>query len=363
MEVYVLGMATHSPAECIADKRLEEMVFDTARAALDDAHLTRDEIDHVTIAGCDELDGRSISSMLLSAPAGAYLRDEVKCTDSGLTGLCLGAMRVASEILDIGLVVSWSKSSKAPVEDVMRMRCEPFFTRPIGLNMAISDALFAQAVSAEFGFGNDEPSEAVVRAYQRASRNPRGMQRPVPERSDIESSPFIATPLRRAHCAPLTDGAAVFALASGRWLARRPHIEPLARIAGLGWRTAGYSLGRERLAGMTGFRDAFQDAFGKAGVSGPGQLDVIELDSQTAYHALAFERSLPGANPQALSPSGGPFAQNPYFCAGLVNATEAVLQVSGQAGPVQVQGARRAAAHGMHGFAQQGNVVAIFERP
>ena len=361
MDVYVLGIATHPPAECIADKRLEEMVFDTARAALDDAHLTRDEIDHVTIAGCDELDGRSISSMLLSAPAGAYLRDEIKCTDSGLTGLCLGAMRVASEVLDVGLVVSWNKSSKAPVEDVMRMRCEPFFTRPIGLNMTISDGLFAQAVGREFGFEDDELSDAVVSAYRRASRNPRGMQRSVPELRDIQTSPFIATPLRRAHCAPLTDGAAALALASGRWLARRPHVKPLARIAGLGWRSAGYNLGWERLSGMTAFRDAFRDALRKAGVSGPGHLDVIELDSQTAYYALAFERSLPGANPQAVSPSGGPFAQNPYFCTGLVNAAEAVLQVSGRAGAVQLRGARRAAAHGMHGFAQQGNVVAIFE--
>jgi acetyl-CoA acyltransferase len=361
MDVYVVGVATHSPAECIGDKRLEEMVFDTARAALDDAHLTRDEIDHVTIAGCDELDGRSISSMLLSAPAGGYLRDEIKCTDSGLTGLCLGAMRVASEVLDIGLVVSWNKSSKAPVEGVMRMRCEPFFTRPIGLNMAICDGLFAQAVSAEFGLGDDQVGEAVAGAYQRAARNPRGMQRPVPERLYIGSSPFIATPLRKAHCAPFTDGAVAIVLVSGRWLARRPLVRPMARIAGLGWRAAGYSLGRERLSGMTSFRDAFQDALGKAGVRGPGHLDVIELDSQTAYYALAFERSLPEAKTQALSPSGGPFAQNPYFCTGLVNAVEAILQVSSRAGPVQVAGARRAAAHGMHGFAQQGNVIAIFE--
>ena len=27
----------------------------------------------------------------------------------------------------------------------MRMRCEPFYTRPVGLNMAITDGLFAQA--------------------------------------------------------------------------------------------------------------------------------------------------------------------------------------------------------------------------
>ena len=87
MGVYVLGMAVHPPSDRVLDKRLEEMVYDTTRAALDDAGIRRDEIDHVTIAASDELDGRAISSMLLAMPAGAYLRDETKCTDSGLTGL------------------------------------------------------------------------------------------------------------------------------------------------------------------------------------------------------------------------------------------------------------------------------------
>ena len=146
MDVFVIGQAVHAPAARIGDKRLEELVFDTAHfAALADAGVERAQIDHVTIAGCDELDGRSISSMLLAAPAGAQLRDEMKCTDSGLTGLCLEAMRLESGIFDLGLLVSWSKPSTAPLEDVMRMRCEPFYTRPVGLNMAITDGLFAQA--------------------------------------------------------------------------------------------------------------------------------------------------------------------------------------------------------------------------
>ena len=66
-------------------------------------------------------------------------------------------------------------------------------------------------------------------------------------------------------------------------------------------------------------------------------------------------------DPAALSPSGGSFSQNPYFCMGLVNAAEAVLQLSDGAGQVQRPGARWAAAHQTHGYAQQGNVVAIFE--
>jgi acetyl-CoA acetyltransferase len=58
MDVFVIGQAVHPPAARIGDKRLEELVFDTAHAALKDAAVSRAQIDHVTIAGCDELDGR-----------------------------------------------------------------------------------------------------------------------------------------------------------------------------------------------------------------------------------------------------------------------------------------------------------------
>jgi len=89
-------------------------------------------------------------------------------------------------------------------------------------------------------------------------------------------------------------------------------------------------------------------------------LDVIELESPTGWHEAAAVRAL-GIDDDRISPSGGTFAQNPLVCTGLIGAVEAVLQVSGQAGAVQRAGARRAAAHSCHGFAQQGNVVACFE--
>jgi acetyl-CoA acetyltransferase len=361
MDVFVMGLAVHPPAARVAGKRLEEMVFDTARAALDDAGVTRAEIDHVTIAGCDELDGRSISSMLMAAPSGALLKDEVKCTDSGLTGFCLGTMKVESEVVDLGLVVSWSKPSTAPVEDVMRMRCEPFYTRPVGLNMAIADGLFAQGLGDAYGIGEDDANAAVIDACRRAVRNPRGMGRAVPPEGEIAGSPYLATPLRAGHQAPITDGAVAMVLASAKWLAGNPRARPLARVAGIGWRNEEYDLGRERLTGLAGFRAAIADAAAMAGLDGAGDLDLLELDCQTGWHALAYEAAL-GRDPPRLTPSGGAFAQNPYFCTGLVNAAEAVLQVSDRAGPIQIAGASLAGAHGSHGFAQQAHVVAIFER-
>src|SRR6204780_4089725 len=168
MDTYVLGLAMHPPAVWVANKRLEEMVFDTAKAALDDARIDRQQLDHISIAGCDELDGRSISSMLLSAPAGAYLKDEIKTTDSGLIGFCLEAMRIESGRYHLGLLSSWNKSSTAPLEDVMRMRCEPFYTRDIGLNASIADGLFARAVKGAYGISESDVNGAIQASYKQA---------------------------------------------------------------------------------------------------------------------------------------------------------------------------------------------------
>jgi acetyl-CoA acetyltransferase len=112
---------------------------------------------------------------------------------------------------------------------------------------------------------------------------------------------------------------------------------------------------------MNSARVAWRSALRQAGWASAADLAAVELESQTGYHEAAYVRTFGLEDEGALSPSGGAFAQNPLFCTGLVNAAEAVLQVAGRAGPVQRRGARRAAAHSCHGYAQQGNVVMAFE--
>lgn len=362
MDVYVVGYASHPPAEKVLSKRLEEMVYDTSAQALRAAGVERSELDHITLATCDELDGRSISSMLMVAPSGGYLKDELKVTDAGMVGLHLAAMRIATGRYGLGLLASWNKTSKAPFEDVMRMRCEPFFTRPIGLNAAIADALFAQA-QCDAGKASETAASAASAKLQRAAAsNPRGLRRKAAGDKDIAASPYVATPLREGHRAPVSDGAVSIVLASGDWLERNPNAKPLARIAGIGSSIDHYYLGKTRLADLTSFRQAWDGALRQAGVKSVSDIGAVEADCQTAYHALAYAGALRLADSPAFCPSGSAFAQNPYFCAGLVNLLEAVEQVGGNAGPTQQPQTKFAAAHGQHGFAQQGNVVAIVER-
>lgn len=361
MNVYVIGAATHPALDAEKSLRLEEMAYQTSRAALDDAGVSRKQLDHLTIGACDELDGRPISSMLMAAPAGGFLTDEMKVADSGAMALCLGAARMLTGEFQLGLVASWCKSSKTDIEAVMRYRGDPFYYRPIGLNMNMSNGLFAQAVADRFEITESEASTRALEARCRAARNPRGIARKTLTAEMVDASSYVATPVREAHCAPLTDGAAALVLASERFLERNPGVRPLARISGVGWCVDSYRLGNARLGALNSFNGAWQRALKMARLPDASAFDVIELESPTSWHEAACVRALGLKDESKVSPSGGAFAQNPLFCTGLVGAVEAVLQVSGRAGPVQKAGVRRAAAHSSHGFAQQGNVVACFE--
>ena len=361
MNAYVLSASVLPPSANAVGERLEEMVFRASHKAIESAAVSQRQIDHVTLGACDELDGRPISSMLMAGPAGAYLTDEIKVTDSGASALCLAYARLLSGEFDLGLVVSWCKSSKTSLESVMNARLDPFFNRFLGVGGIAADAMFAQAASEEFGVTEDEVNQRVNAAYERAQLNPRGMRHGVLSERDIASSPYEALPVRSAHRAPLTDGAVSMVLASSRFVERNSHCVPLARIAGAGWASDSYRLDKARLSGMRSARLAWATAMRHAGIGGAADLDAVELESPTGFHEAAYVRAFGLTKPEALSPSGGSFAQNPIFCSGLVNAAEAVLQVSGNAGPVQRTGAKRAAAHSCHGAAQQGNVVVVFE--
>ena len=149
-------------------------------------------------------------------------------------------------------------------------------------------------------------------------------------------------------------------LASEGWLADHPERQPLARIAGLGWAVDSYQLGAQRLSALNSFETSVNAALKMADCR-LDDLKVFEADAPTGYHEVGFRDFLGDRFAGAWSPAGGAFAQNPLFSTGLNNAAEVALQVAGKAGPVQQAGVKRAAAHGSHGFAQQGNAVVIFE--
>lgn len=187
---------------------------------------------------------------------------------------------------------------------------------------------------------------------------------------DDRANPLIEPGVRRQDCGQITDGACALVLASGefaaRYAARRgARLGQLPRIQGWGHRNAGLryhdkiARSRDEALVFPHVRDTILDAFRRAGIADVMQLDGIETHdcfSITEYMAIDhFGITAPGQSWRAVesglierggrlpvNPSGGLIGGgHPVGATGVRMLFDAAKQVTGQAGEMQVEGARR----------------------
>jgi acetyl-CoA acetyltransferase len=373
--VAIIGVGMTKLEGANSGQKLEDMVFEATASALLDAGVTQQEIDGAVLVGCDEFDGRSISSMLTATAGGSYLKDEIKVTDDGAYGLILAAMRILSGGHELSVVVGWCKPSEAPVSNVMNMRWDPFYHRPFGLNHISADALMAGAYLARYNESTDAAAAVVVKNRENGAGNQKAhLQQPVTI-DEVRDSTLISWPLRALDCAPESDGACALVLASAKRI-RQISKNPVW-LKGFGWAVDSYSPGERNLYESTSLRAAATMAYRQAGIGNPfKEIDLAEICDCTSYHELIACEALgicsPGGASRLLdegttrrdgafpvNPSGGLLSANPFVAAGLIRAAEAYLQVSGRAEGHQIPHARQALVQGSTGFCAQGNAVLI----
>jgi acetyl-CoA C-acetyltransferase len=189
----------------------------------------------------------------------------------------------------------------------------------------------------------------------------------------MTNNPYVAEPLRFFDCCPVSDGGACVILAS-REVAEKLG-KPLVRLAGVGQATDTHCVHeREEPTDLLAVRRAAARAFEMAGLA-PSDVDVAELhDAFTILEIveseeigffekgeghLALERgetSLGGRLP--INPSGGLKGRgHPVGATGVAQAYEIVLQLRGDAGERQVEGARVGFTCNFGGFGN--NVVCL----
>ena len=353
-----------------ADRRraLPELIFSCVSAALADAGCALRDVGAVTIACEDLIDGRSLSSMITGPAAGAYLRDEIRLSEDGLAALSLAAAQLESGTFDRVLVAAWGRPAESDPEPASARGFDPFTTQPFGVTDLTVSALRASAYLRRYGIpasqepagqslaGQDAGDSAsagrvlagrgrAVRAQQeRAARNPRANRVPV----RAVQAPY---PLRPAELRTETD--AVAAVVLRRLAPDEAKAKGLARITGVGHGTESYHLGDRLLSGLPSARTAAEQALAQAGVD-LAAVDVAEVAGRTLWDEVQLLESIrladPGCGFQALAgdarlnPSGGAAAGDCAPATGLVRFAEAVLQLTGQAGDVQLS--PRAAAAG-----------------
>ncbi len=235
-------------------------------------------------------------------------------------------------------------------------------------------ALAARRHMHEFGTTPEQLAAVAVTMRRHAAHNPQAQYRQPITVDDVVSSRLVADPLHKLDCCVISDGGAACVVTSAERAAdlRTPAVYVLG---GAHATTHHMNLSADADLTVTAAAQSGPLAFARAGIT-PAQVDVAQLyDSFTITVVLSVEDlgfcakgeggafvedgglGLGGRLPTNTD-GGGLSACHPGM-RGMFLIVEAVRQLRGEAGAMQVPGARIAVAHGTGGMLSTGATLVL----
>jgi acetyl-CoA C-acetyltransferase len=358
----------------VSDLSTRELMFEAASKAYDDADIDpRRDVGSFVCCTEDLWEGWSITDEMVPDQLAAAGRPLCTIPADAVTGLGTAVMHLLSGIADVVVLEAHSKAAdvldKYAVESLGQ---EPSLIRPLGMNSDVLAGLEMGAFLRASGRGMGDVDDVVAAAKKRAIQNPRASYSGTFSESDVAASEMISTPMRRADKAAFAEAGIVLVLASETWIRKNKreavHLDGVAWSSSLPWFDGG-DAGTAAYA-QKSYRDAMKRARADYGLEA---FDILELDDTYSYkllqhlHSLARskaeeQRILSGDGP-ALNPSGGALGVgNLLEASALHRLLECVLQLRGDAGAIQVEGAKRALVQSWRGVPTATGGVAILSR-
>jgi acetyl-CoA C-acetyltransferase len=236
--------------------------------------------------------------------------------------------------------------------------------------------MIARAHMEKYGTTEEDLSWVSVKAHRNGAKNPHAQFRRVMSLEDVMTSSVVAEPLRLLHCSPVTDGGAAVILCP----LDRAHefTDRPVKILASGAATSTLALAnRADPADLDVVELSGRRAYEMAGLK-PEDIDVAEVHDCFAiaeiccYEALGFVERGKGkdAAREGITDLGGTIPVNvsgglkskghPVGATGVSQAVTIVDQLRGEAGDLQVEGARTGLAQNMGGSGAS-SVVHIFQ--
>jgi acetyl-CoA C-acetyltransferase len=367
-KAYLVGAYEH-PTRKAEDKSVAQLHAEVAKGALEDAGLTRADVDGYFCAG--DAPGLGPLSMV------DYMGLKVRHVDSTETGgssylihVAHAAQAIATGKCSVALVTlagrprSEGSSGTQPRSWGANLPDAPF-EAPYGIVTTNSYAMVAARHMHEFGTTSEQLAWIKVAASHHAQHNPHAMLKEVVTVKEVLDSPVIADPLHRMDCCVVSDGGGAVILA-------RPEIanslkRPKVRLIGAGESPKGQAGGTLTLT-TSGAAWSGPAAFAEAGVK-PADIQYVSIyDSFTItvlvqLEDLGFCRKgeggrlvadgnlISGSGKLPFNTDGGGLCNNhPANRGGMTKVIEAVRQLRGEAHPkVQVKNCGLALAQGTGG--------------
>ncbi len=374
-KAYIAGIFEH-PTRKADDKSLAQLHAEVAKGALEDAGLSKQDVDGYFCAG--DAPGLGPLSMV------DYLGLKVRHVDSSDTG-------GSSYILHVGHAAEAIAAGKCRP----RAMGQATGTQPRNLGMATPDAAFefpygpttanmyamcAMRHMHEFGTTSEQLAWIKVAASHHAQWNPHAMLRNVVTVEEVVSSPMIADPLHRLDCCVISDGGGAIVVVHPD--VARSLKRPRVKVRGAGEAPKHQMGGRIDLT-YSGAAWSGPAAFAEAGVK-PADIKYASIyDSFTITVLMQIEdlgfckkgeggrfvsdgNLISGVGKLPFNTDGGGLCNNhPSNRGGLTKVLEAVRQLRGEAHPkVQVRNCDLAVAHGTGGQlgSRHGSATVVLER-
>jgi len=382
-KAYIVGAFEH-PTRHAPDKSVAQLHAEVAKGALEDAGLSRKDVDGYFCAG----DAPGLGPLSMVDYLGLRVR-HVDSTDTGgssyLVHVAHAAQAIAAGKCNVALVTlagrprSEGSSGTQPRSWGANLPDAPF-EAPYGLVTINSYAMVAMRHMHEFGTTSEQLAWIKVAASHHAQHNPHAMLREPVTVKDVLDSPLIADPLHRLDCCVVSDG-------GGALVVARPEIakslaRPLVRVIGAGESPKGQAGGRLDLT-TSGAAWSGKIAFEEAGVK-PADIQYASIyDSFTITVLVQLEdlgfcekgrggafvadgNLISGVGRLPVNTDGGGLCNNhPANRGGMTKVIEAVRQLRGEAHPaVQVKNCALALAQGTGGQlgTRHGSATLILER-
>ena len=386
-DLYVLGGAQTDFARSwgAEDLGLIDMLREVLPPTFADAQVDPIEVEvvHVGNLAGELFAGQAQLGGLVAAAEPALVglpstRHEAACA-SGSTALVAAGADIASGRYDVALVVGIELMRNVSAQQAAEHLGTAAWAGREAVGAAYAwPALFAEVADeyeARYGLDHAVLGRFAEIAFANGARNPLAQTRDwtFPDGSfdeDDLANPVVEGRLRKTDCGRITDGAAAVVVAgasyAAEWAAARGlELHDLARITGFGHRTDTLLLADKLAASrdtehlFPHLHGAIADALRRADVAGIDDVDVVEMhDCFSITGLVTLEHlglvdggkggetvldgtiELDGRLP--VNPGGGLLAAgHPVGATGVRMVLDATRQVTGTAGPLQIDGARR----------------------
>lgn len=367
-----------------ANETGKELAWQAAKAALDDAGMTLDDIDCVAMGTApDAFDGVHMKSEYLADGSGAWGKPYYRTFVGGGTGVFVashGWWQIASGQFDTCLVVAEEKMSSVQPhpQGAFITIFDNMIERELGPNLLWIFALEMNRYMQTYGLDKRDIAAVSVKNKRNAADHPAALlgQADITV-EDVLNSETLAWPVQRLDVSPVTDGAVAVVLAADH-VAKRKSPTPVW-IEGVGWHLdTAYWTNRD-LSYPRYVEYAARQAYEMAGIKEPRkEIHIAEpydpFDYKELHHLEGLQLFPKGKAPEAMAdgvlnrdgdlpscPSGGLLGVgNPIAAAGLMKIAELYWQLSGQAGARQVPGdPKKGVAQAWGDLMQVGTVVVM----